>query len=328
MSQVLSQDEVDALLKGISGGEVETEAEADKPRDYSGIKMYDLTSQEKVVRGRMPVLDLINDRFARCMRSSLSSAMRKPVGVTVLASDMIKYGDFLKTLPLPTSLNILRMEPLRGNVLLVFESNLVFCLVDVFFGGNGTGKFKVEGREFTSIESRLVRKIVNLILGDLEKAWKSIQPVSTHFVRSEVNPQFVGIVPDDDIVVVINFELELENSTGKITLCFPYSSLEPIRNKLQADIQSEQLKEDSVWAERFREQLIEVPVEVVAELGKTVVTGRELLNLNVGDVIQLDTDPEDKLVVKVENISKFMGYPGFCRGNQALQISNIIERRH
>ena len=326
MSQVLSQDEVDALLGGISGGEVETET--DKSPDTSGVKVYDLTSQEKVVRGRMPGLDLIGDRFGRSMRSSLSSALRKPVGVTLISNDMMKYSDFLNTLPIPTSLQILKMEPLKGNILLVLESKLVFCLVDIFFGGSGEGTYKVEGREFTNIENRLVRKIVDIMMSDLKKAWKNILPVSPQFVRSEVNPQFATIVPSDDIVVIINFELELESSTGKVTLCLPYAVLEPIKDKLQGLVQADQLEVDSVWTERFRNRLKEVPVEVVVELGKAEVTGKEVLNLSVGDVIQLDTCSKDKLMVKVESAIRFTGFPGFYRGNQAIQISNVVERRH
>jgi flagellar motor switch protein FliM len=326
MSQILSQDEVDALLRGISGGEVETET--DKSLEIQGLKTYDLTSQERVVRGRMPVLELINDRFSRLMRSSLTSSLRKPVGSSIISNDMMKYGDFLKTLPVPTSLHILKMEPLRGNMLIVLESKLVFCLIDIFFGGSGEETFKVEGREFTGIENRLVKKVVGSMLIDLKEAWKSILPVSLSFVRSEVNPQFVTIVPDDDIVVVINFELEMENSTGKVTLCFPYSSLEPIKDKLQGGARSDQLEKDSVWADRFRKQLGEVPLEIVAELGKAFITGRELLNLSVGDVIPLETSSKDSLAVKLEGTIKFRGYPGVYRGSQALQISSIVERRY
>lgn len=322
MSQVLSQDEVDALLKGISGGEIETEN--DKPSGPSGADVYDLTSQDRVVRGRMPVLEMINDRFSRLMRSSLTSSLRKPVGVTIVSNEMMKFGDFLRTLPVPTSLHIFRMEPLRGNIIVVLESKLVFCLVDIFFGGSGAETFKVEGREFTSIENRLVKKIVKVMTHDLEEAWKNVQPVSLHLVRSEVNPQFATIVSSDDIVVTISFELEMENSTGKVTLCIPYSSLEPVKDKLQGAVQSEQLETDSIWATKFRKQLRKVPVEIAVELGKAVVTGRELLHLNVGDVIQLDTYSKDKLKVKVEGVTKFMGYPGYYKGSQALQISNIF----
>lgn len=325
MSQVLSQDEVDALLTGISGGEIETET--DKSPDTSGMNVYDLTSQEKVIRGRMPVLELINERFARLVRSSLSSFLRKPVGATVISNDMTKYSEFLKKLPAPTSLHIYRMEPLRGNIIVVLESKLVFCLVDLSFGGSGTESFKVEGREFTDIENRLVNNIINIMLDDLKEAWKNIQTISLHFVRSEVSPQFATIVAPDDIVVNIILELEMENSTGKVTLCIPYASLEPLKEKLQGGIQSEQLERDSTWAEGFRRQLFSVPVEVMVRLGNAEVTGKELLNLNVGDVIQLDTFSKDELRVDVGGITRFMGYPGLYKGNQALQISKILERR-
>ena len=325
MSQVLSQDEVDALLTGISGGEIETET--DKSPDTSGMNVYDLTSQEKVIRGRMPVLELINDRFARLVRSSLASFLRKPVGATVISNDMTKYSEFLKKLPAPTSLHIYRMEPLRGNIIVVLESKLVFCLVDLSFGGSGTESFKVEGREFTDIENRLVKSIVNIMLDDFKEAWKNIQPISLHFVRSEVNPQFATIVAPDDVVVNIILELEMENSTGKVTLCIPYASLEPLKEKLQGGIQSEQLERDSTWAEGFKRQLFSVPVEVMVRLGNAEVTGKELLNLNVGDVIQLDTFSKDELRVDVGGITRFMGYPGLYKGNQALQISKILERR-
>ena len=325
MSQLLSQDEVDALLTGISGGEIETETDA--PPDTSGMKVYDLTSQEKVIRGRMPVLELINDRFARLVRSSLSSFLRKPVGATVISNDMTKYSEFLKKLSAPTSLHIYRMEPLRGNIIVVLESKLVFCLVDLSFGGSGTESFKVEGREFTDIENRLVNNILNIMLDNLKEAWKNIQPISLHFVRSEVSPQFATIVAPDDIVVNIILEFEIENSTGKVTLCIPYASLEPLKEKLQGGIQSEQLERNSTWADGFRRQLFSVPVEVMVRLGNAEVTGKELLNLNVGDVIQLDTFSKDELRVEVGGITRFMGYPGLYKGNQALQISKILERR-
>jgi flagellar motor switch protein FliM len=326
MSQILSQDEVDALLKGISGGKVETET--NKPRGTGGLKRYDLTSQEGVVRGRMPVLQLLSDRFSRLMRASLSSAIRKPVSSTVVSNDMARYGDFLKTLSLPTSIHVLKMEPLRGNILIVLESKLVFRLIDVFFGGSGADTYKVEGREFTSIENHLVKKVVNVMLGDLKEAWKSIHPVSFHLVRSEVNPQFVTIVPPDDVVVVIAFELEMENSAGKVSLCFPYSSLEPIKDKLQGGVQSDPREVDGIWIEKLTKQLHEVPVEVAVELGSATIKGKELLSLAVGDIISLNTYSKDGLEVKLEGITKFSGYPGLHRGNQALKISDVVERRY
>ena len=327
MSKVLSQEEVDALLNGISDGAVETET--DRPPDTSSLKLFDFTNQEKVVKGKMPVLELIGERFARSLRTSLSSSLRRAVAAKVLSENMVKYGDFVKELPLPISLHVLRMEPLRGPVLMVMESELIFCLVDIFFGGSGSDPYKVEGREFTTIENGLIRKVVDLMLNDLKEAWKNVQPVSPQLVRSEGNPQFVTIVPPDEPTIIMGFELEINGTVGKVQLCFPNTALEPVKNKLQGIVQNDQSDTaDSTWTKQFRYQLMEVPVEVVAELGSAVITGNELLNLAVGDVIQLDTYSKEKLKVKIANISKFLGFPGFYRGSQAIQISNVFERRY
>ena len=326
MSKVLSQDEVDALLNGISDGEVKTET--DTPPDTSALKLYDFSNQEKVVKGKMPVLELIGERFARTMRTSLSSSLRRPVGAKVLSHNMVKYGDFVKTLPLPISMHVLRMEPLRGPVLMMLESELIFCLVEIFFGGSGAEPYQVEGREFTTIENGLIKKVVELMLADLKEAWKNVQPVTPQLVRSEANPQFVTVVPSDEPTIIMGFELEINGSVGKVMLCFPNSALEPVKNKLQGIIQHDQSDTDSAWAKQFRYQLMEVPVEVLVELGRAVITGNELLNLDVGDVIQLDTYSKEKLRVKIATITKFLGLPGFYRGSQALQISNVVERRY
>ena len=195
-------------------------------------------------------------------------------------------------------------------------------------GGSGSEPYQDEGREFTAIENRLVNKILLVLLEDLKEAWKSVQPVSPQVTRSESNPQFVTIVSPDEPAVVITIELEINGVTSKIMLCFPHSSLESVKDKLQGTAQNEQPEVDSKWAERFRRQLMEVPVEVVVELGRATVTGSEILNLSVGDVIQLDTYSQDKLKLKVANITKFVGYPGFYRGNQALQIAGVFERRY
>ena len=327
MSKVLSQEEVDALLSGISGGEVETET--DLPPETSGIKMHDFSNQDRTVKGKMPVLDLIGERCARSMRTSLSSSLRRPVGVKVVPYDMMKYGDFVKTLAVPTSLHVVRMEPLRSPVLVGLEAQLVFCLVDIIFGGTGSEPYQVEGREFTGIENNVIKKVLTVMLDDLKDAWKNIQPVSLKILRSEVNPQFITVVPPNEPVAIMGFELEINGTAAKVTLCYPYAALEPVRDKLAGVVESEPPSaEDSVWAEQFRYELLEVPVEVVVELGKAIITGKDLLNLSVGDVIQLDTGSKDRLKVKVADSIKFAGYPGYYRGSQSLQIANVFERRY
>ncbi|MDR2861243.1 MAG: flagellar motor switch protein FliM [Syntrophobacterales bacterium] len=323
MPQILSQEEVDALLRGISGGDIETEV--DDILDPSAVTLYDLTSQDRIIRGRMPTLEMINEKFARLLRTTLSSLMRKVISVNTVSVNMIKFGEFLKTLPVPTSLHLFRMDPLRGNAIFIMESKIIFTLVDILFGGTGKEFFKVEGREFTSIENSLIRKVIMNALVDLEKAWKSLIDLNVTYQRSEVNPQFAQIVSLTDVVVVVSFEIEVEYNTGIMSLCIPYSSLEPIRDKLQAGFQSEQMDIDKVWAERFKDNLCLSRVEVVIELGKSSLQGRDIVELKKGDVIVLDQDPSNPLFVLIEGVPKFLCKPGIFRGSQAVQISRIIE---
>ena len=324
MAQILSQEEVDALLRGVTDGEIETETE--EAVDESGIVSYDLTSQERIIRGRMPTLDIINQRFTRLFRNSLSSTLRKVLDVSTVSTDTVKFGEFIKSLPVPASLHIFKMEPLRGFALFIAESKLVFALVDTFFGGGGNVSMKIEGRDFTTIEQRMIKKVVLMALEDLEKAWKPVHSVNISFVRSEVNPQFAAIVPPTDVVVVILFEIEMDQVSGTITVCLPYSTIEPIIGKLKAGFQSDQLEVDQLWIKRLRERMLEAQVEVVVELGKATITSKDLVNFKVGDVIQLDNDVNDELNVKVEGVSKFRGYPGTMKGSNAVQVSSIIAR--
>jgi flagellar motor switch protein FliM len=323
MEKILSQDEVDALLRGISDGEIE--AEKEHVDDSEPIRNYDLTSQDRIIRGRLPTLEIINDRFARLFRTSMSAAMRKVIDVTVTQTEMIKFGEFIRTLPVPTSLHILRMEPLRGHALLVAESRLIFNLVDSFFGGTGKSNVKIEGRDFTAIEHRVIQKVVKMVLKDLEQSWKPVIPVSFQFTRSEINPQFATIVPPTEVVIVIRFDLELDQLIGKITLCLPYSTIEPIRSKLYARYQSEQLEVDMGWMNRVRRQLSDVAVELVVELGKSNLKGRDLLQIAVGDTIILDQDINQPLTVKVEGVTKYKAFAGTSRSNHVIKIAQEVE---
>ncbi len=322
MSHILSQDEVDALLRGISGGEIETEIE--EVRDPSEIMAYDLTSQDRIIRGRMPTLEMTNEKFARMFRTTLSSILRKVVSVSAVSVDMIKFGEFLKTLPVPTSLHLFKMDPLRGNAIIVVESKIIFTLVDILFGGSGKEGFKIEGREFTPIESNLIKKIVINALQDLEKAWKALQDIKISYQRSEINPQFIQIVPPTDVVVVANFEVEIEYSSGIISMCIPYSMLEPIKEKLQAGFQSEQMEVDKAWINRFRKNLITSKVDILVELGNAEIDARDVIKLKKGDVIPLEQYASDPLNVYIEGVPKYKGYPGIYKGNQAIQICEVI----
>ncbi|PKN77107.1 MAG: flagellar motor switch protein FliM, partial [Deltaproteobacteria bacterium HGW-Deltaproteobacteria-10] len=284
MTNILSQEEVDALLRGISGGEIETQVE-EKYHEPGEIMSYDLTSQDRIIRGRMPTLEMTNEKFARAFRQTLSSMLRKVISVTAVSADMIKFGEFLKTLPVPTSLHLFRMDPMRGNAIFIMESKIIFTLVDIIFGGTGTAAFKIEGREFTAIENNLIKKVVMSALADLEKCWKALIDLKITYQRAEINPQFAQIVPPTDVVVVMNFEVEVEYTSGVVSVCIPYSMLEPMKEKLSAGFQSEQLEVDKAWANRFKSGLLKSYVDIFVELGRAQVLGKDVVNLKKGDVI-------------------------------------------
>ncbi len=324
MSKILTQEEVDALLKGMSGGEIETES--DSVDDDSGITVYDLTNQDRIIRGRMPTLEIINDRFARILRTTLSSALRKVIDVSAFSIDMIKFGEFMRALPVPTSLHIFKVDPLRGHGIMVIETKLVFNLVDNFFGGSGHSFIKIEGRDFTAIENRLINKVILMAMDDLEKAWNPVHPLKLTYVRSETNPQFASVVAPTEVVVVIKFEIELEQAVGTLIICLPYSTIEPIRSKLYAGFQSDQLEVDHEWINRFIDQVREAAVMITVELGKASLTAGELMNLKAGEVLTLNQDVSQPLTVRVEGVPKFNGFPGVSRGNKALQISSAVKK--
>jgi flagellar motor switch protein FliM len=317
MSKILNQDEVDALLRGISGGEIETEEEV--AAEASGIVAFDLANQDRIIRGRMPVLEIINDRFSRLCTSALANTMRKRVDVNPISIDMSKFGDFMRSLPVPTSINIFKIDPLRGNALLVVDTRLVFSLVENFFGGAGSQP-KIEGRDFTPIEQSIIVKVVKIILANLEDAWRPVHEVSIELLRSEINPQFATIVPPSDVVVVISFEVELENALGSMVLALPYATIEPIRSKLYAAFQTERLEIDHAWISRFRDRLMETPIDMNVTFGTTQITGRQLLDMKAGDILMLDQDEDALLTGRIHGILKFYGLPGFVKGNKAFKI--------
>ena len=317
MNKILAQDEVDALLRGLSGGDIESEN--DEPMDDSGIVAFDLANQDRIIRGRMPVLEIVNDRFSRLCTNALSNSLRKRVELNPLSIDMTKFGDFMRSLPVPTSINIFKMEPLRGNAIIVVDARLVFALVEAFFGGQGSQP-KIEGREFTRIEQAIVDRVIKIVLANMEESWRPVHDISMELVRSEINPQFAAIVPPRDVVVVITFEVEQETAIGSLTRCLPYATIEPIRSKLHASFQTERLEVDHVWVSRLKERLLETPVELKVHFGDAKLTGNQLVKLKVGDVILLDTDTDELLEVTMAGVTKFWGVSGTVKGNMAIQI--------
>lgn len=333
MNQVLSQSEVDALLAAVSDGEVTT-ADNPKTENVGSVKAegknvvnYDLTSQDRIIRGRLPQLEVIYEKFMRAFRVSLSSTLRKIASITLTSTEFLKFGEFINTLPMPTCMSVLRFGTLRGSALMVIESKLAYALVDSFFGGADRPYTKIDGKEFTQIELSIVKKVVELAINDLENAWASVEKIDCSFVRTEVNPQFVGIVPPTDVVIASTFDVELENATGTISVVVPYATIEPIKQKLQSGFQVESDQTDKkLWTAIIKEQLLETNCEVKVNLGQTEIILQDLMEMKIGDVIPLDQDATGEIDIQIENVRKFKGYYGIHHGTVAVQVTRQIEK--
>ncbi|MBI1911753.1 MAG: flagellar motor switch protein FliM [Deltaproteobacteria bacterium] len=326
--QILSQVEVDALLKGLSNGDIKTEAEKQEEIIDEALKPYDFSKQERTVRGKMPTLDMINEKFSRSLRSSLFNLLRKAVDVSPEGVKTMKYEEFLRNLQVPSSLNVFQPLPLRGQGMLVIDPSLVFILVDSYFGGDGRFHTRIEGRDFTNVEQAVIKKVVDVIFHEMNEVWKAVHPLEFKLTRSEMNPQFVHIVGNSEPVIVSTFRMEVESASNRFFFCLPYSTLEPIKEKLYGGQAVEADEEDKDWSGLFREQFGYVPLTVSSEIGTAQINVSELLNLKAGDVIQLNRKAREPLEMKVEGISKFTAKPGQVDNHYALQIlSAITERR-
>jgi flagellar motor switch protein FliM len=326
MNQVLSQAEVDALLSAVAEGSLDTSnAGGVKKDDKREVQSYDLTNQDRVIRGKMPTLDLIYERFVRLFRMSLSNSLRKIASISIISTDLLKFGEFVNTLPIPSCVGILRSESLRGPALLVFESKLAYALIDSYFGGTDRPYNKVDGKEFTRIELMIMNKVMSLSLADLEEAWSPVHKISLLHLRTETNPQFVGVVPLSEVIISTTFEVELENASGTIALVIPYSTIESIKNKLNSSFQSDTDRTDKVWIENLEEHMLSTQASVSVNLGETSITVGDLVNLNIGDIIPLNQDCDGELVLNVEGVPKYKCFFGVSRGTRAVQVTRPTE---
>ena len=323
--EILSQGEVEALLRGVGNGELETETD-ENTRNISGVEPFDLTIQEKVIPDHLPTLNIINQKFCKLFQNTFSKLMRRSAQVSTVSTDTIKFGDFQNSLPFPSCLHIFSMEPLRGYGLVVVENKLISAVIDTIFGGTGTQTTKIRGRDFSSIEIRMIKGMIISALKDLEKSWRPVHTLKTKLVRPEINPQFAAIVAPNDIVLVVLFKIEMGNISGTLTICFPYATIATVIPRLKAEFQSEKMEADHVWVSKLRAKLLTAEIDLVAELGTTTVTPKDIIKYKVGDTILLGNDVTDPLLLKVEQIPKFRGLPGVSRGNKAVQLTEKIQR--
>lgn len=322
MNQVLSQDEINALLRGLSDGDIETETVAQEAVD--GPRKYDLASQERIIRGRMPTMELVHDNFARSYRTTLSKFLGRTCFINVGSIEIVKFGQFMKKLPLPSSLHIFRMPPLLGHGLLVASTPLLFAIVDVLFGGKGTGKVKIEGREYTPIETRLIRRVVQMALDTLKEAWSPVHPIDFIYVRGEFNPLAIAIVAPTDVVIIVNIEIELEQESTTLTICIPYSTVEPIRTKLTTGFQTSRLSSEAPGMQRMQKNISLTDVNLSVWLANGEVRARDLVDLKVGDILPLATNVGEEAVVSVEGVPKYRAYVGTYRGSKAIRLTSAI----
>ena len=314
----LSQEEVDALLKGVTGDQDDALAQEDE----SGIRPYNLATQERIVRGRMPTLEIINERFARLLRIGLFNFLHRTAEVSIGPVRVHKYSEFIRNLVVPTNLNLVHMKPLRGTALMVFDPNLVFLLVDNLFGGDGRFHTRVEGRDFTQTEQRIIQRILGIVFETYAKSWEPVYPVEFEYVRSEMNTQFANIATPNEVVVATTFTIELGPVSGEMHFCTPYSMIEPIRDILTSSLQGETLEMDKRWVRLMTQQIQTAEVEIVADLGTAKASLGELLNMKAGDVIPLQV-PEI-IAAKVDGVPVMECSYGKLNGQYALRVEKLL----
>ena len=314
----LSQEEVDALLKGVNGDQDDAQAQ----EDVAGVRTYNLATQERIVRGRMPTLEIINERFARLLRVGLFNFLRRSAEVSVGSVRVSKYSEFIRNLVVPTNLNLIHIKPLRGTALMVFDPGLVFLLVDNLFGGDGRFHTRVEGRDFTQTEQRIILRILDIVFEAYTKSWEPVYPVEFEYIRSEMNTQFANIATPNEVVVASTFTVELGSVSGQIHFCMPYSMIEPIRDSLTSSLQGEALEVDKRWIRLMTQQIQIAEVELVASLGTAKVNFDEILNMRVGDIIPLHI-PEF-ISATVDGVPVMDCSYGVMNGQYALKVEKLL----
>jgi flagellar motor switch protein FliM len=320
MDDILSQDEVDALLRGVGGGDIETEG--DDSAGTTSAKVYDFTNQERIVRGRLPALDIINERFARGFQRHFNEMIMASVEVTPGEVKIIKMIDYLRNLFVPTSLNIYRINPLNGVSLFTLDSKLIFTAVDIYFGGTGLLPFKIEGREYTPVEMSMVRSILDISAENLRKAWGPVMDIEVEYMHSEMNPKFAGIVDPTDMIVVSPINVRFEGVEGRVDIVMPYAMLEPIRDKLEEGMQNLQGESDNRWSRTLKEEAKNVEISLSANLLELQMHISDLMKMEKGDIIPIEMPKQ--ITVKAEGISILHGKLGESRNKKAIKIEKIL----
>lgn len=320
--QFLSQDEVDALLEGVTGESQKLEIN----EDPSGTRNYDISSQERIVRGRMPTMEIINERFARNLRVGLFNFMRRSPEISVGAVRVIKYSAFLRDIVVPTNINIISISPLRGQGMVIFEPNLVFCVIDSLFGGSGKLHLRIEGRDFSPTENRIIQRMMEVTLGEYTKAWGALHKFNFVHQRSEMQTQFANIASPSEIVVATTFSVEIGDSGGEIHICFPYAALEPIRDILYSSVQGDGQEPDRRWVRQLTQQVQSADIELTAQLSKTNITLGDLIKLKAGDFVALPL--REVINATVDDVPVMECRYGVVGSRYAIRVEQMLKYSH
>ena len=318
----LSQEEVDVLLRGVSGDA----EEAQQDNDTAGVRTYNLATQERIVRGRMPTLEIINERFARLFRIGLFNFLRRTAEVSVGPVRVSKYSEFIRNLVVPTNLNLVHYKPLRGTALMVIDPNLVFLMIDNLFGGDGRFHTRVEGRDFTQTEQRIIQRVLEIWFETYRKSWEPVHPLDFEYIRSEMNTQFANIATPNEVVVSTTFTVELGSQSGEMHVCMPYSMIEPIRDLLTSSLQGETLEMDQRWIKLLKQQIQTAEVELVVDLGNIRMTLADVMKMRAGDVISVDIP--DTLEAKVAGVPVMHCTHGQLNGQYAIRVQELLPAAH
>ena len=334
MEQILSQDEIDALLKGISEGEIETQKEVIETSEASEVaveekvevKTFDFLKFTRGKKERLPALDFIYDRFSKSLRSALSLFVEKEVEISLEPMQYVAYGDFIETLPLPTNMNVVATEKLKGFFIVIFDAKLIFSVLETIFGSaNTTKKQKVEGREFTKIEFNVIKKLIDIVCVEMEKAWAPVYEISCKYSRSEINPNYITMITNEEVVNICELTIEIEDIKGWMKICIPYGILESIKGHLISTPSREDSEMREKWMMKLKERVNDIPLEIKAILGKKKMALQEFLKLSEDNVIVIDRYVNDPVEVEVNNRSRIRGKLGIYKGNKAVRIEEIIQ---
>jgi flagellar motor switch protein FliM len=334
VEQLLSQDEIDALLKGISDGDVQAAGEgpdAEAAGETGGAarrpkaQIFDFAKYTKGRKDRLPSLEFISDRLAKSLRSALTLFLEREVDINIAPTQYVEYGEFIKTLPLPTNMNIVTTDHLKGFFIVIFDAKLIFCVLETVFGSTTVSVPKIEGREFTKIEFNVIKKLVDIVSSEIEKAWEPVYELRCRYSRSEINPNYITMVSLEETVVIAEFSIEIADVVSWMKICMPYGILESIKGYLISTPSREDMEMREKWFQKLRMSVQEVPLEMRAVLGKKKISVEEFLKIKTNSLIVTDTGVDEPIELRIMDKAKLKGKMGIFKGNKAVKIEQILD---